>query len=404
MKATIELPDKIRELFTPPRGSLRYRGAKGGRGSAKSFSFAKMAAVWGFIEPLRFLCVRELQSSIRESFLAELKSAIKSEHWLDAAYDYGVDYLRGKNGTEFIFKGLRHNSSSIRSLSKIDVCIMEEAEDVPEYSWEDLEPTIRAENSEMWIIWNPKKKGSPVDRRLVLADLPRSMVVEVNHSDNPWFPKVLEEQRLNARRVMDDAKYQWIWEGKYYEKSDAQIFNDKYRVEDFTPRHDWDGPYYGLDFGFSQSPTAGLKCWIYDRKLYIEYEAGDVGLELDDTAEFLTKRIPGIENHKVRADSARPESISYLKRHGIYLIEGAKKGPGSVEDGIQFIKSFDIVIIHTRCPKTLSEFRLYSYKIDRLSGDIMPDIVDADNHFIDGLRYALEPVMKGGITDYGAIL
>ena len=363
-----------------------------------------MALIWGLIEPLRILCVRELQSSIRESFLAELKSAIKSEPWLEAAYDYGVDYLRGHNGTEFIFKGLRHNAAAIKSLAQVDLCIIEEAEDVPEFSWEALEPTIRADKSEIWVIWNPKVKGSPVDKRMMLDNLPRSMVVEMNHFDNPWFPKVLEELRLTARRVMDDAKYNWIWGGQYYEKSDAQIFNDKYMVQDFEPTFEWDGPYYGLDFGFAISPTAGLKAWIYEKNLYIEHEGGDVGLELDETSEFLTKLIPGIESHAVRADSSRPEGISYLKRHGIPLCVGAKKGKGSVEDGIEFIKSFDKVIIHTRCTKTLQEFRLYSYKIDRLSGDVLPIIVDSNNHFIDALRYALEPIMKGNFINWGSIL
>lgn len=404
MKVQVELPDKLIDLFSAPRGSLRYRGAKGGRGSGKSFNFAKMALVWGLIEPLRILCVRDIQGSIKESFLAELKSAIASEPWLDSAYDSGVDYLRGKNGTEFIFKGLRHDAQSIKSLAQVDLCIIEEAEDVPEYSWVALEPTIRADKSEIWVIWNPKVKASPVDTRLVLDNPPRSKVVEMNHGDNPWFPNVLEEQRLTALRVMDDAKYNWIWNGQYYEMSDAQIFANKYRVEDFTPRHDWDGPYHGLDFGFSQSPTAGLKCWIHDRKLYIEYEGGAVGLELNDTSQFLQKKIPGIEQYVVRADSARPESISHIKNDGIWLCEKAEKGKGSVEDGIEFIKSFDVVIIHTRCVKTLEEFRLYSYKIDRMSGDILPIIIDKHNHFIDALRYALEPVMKGGFTDYGAIL
>lgn len=138
-------------MFSHPRGSLRYRGAHGGRMSAKSASFAKMASVFGYAEPLRILCTRDIQDSIKESFHAELKNAIASEPWLAAAYDVGENYIRGKNGTEFIFKGLRHNIGSIKSMAQIDICIIEEAEDVAEHSYIALEPTIRAPKSEIWL-------------------------------------------------------------------------------------------------------------------------------------------------------------------------------------------------------------------------------------------------------------
>ena len=399
--AKVQLPPKLVPVFSQPRGSLRYRGAFGGRGSGKSFSFAKMAAIFGYAEPLRILCVRELQSSIKESFHAEIKNAIASTPWLADAYDVGVDYVRGKNGTEFIFKGLRHNQGSIKSLAQIDICIVEEAEDVPEISWQSLEPTIRAPKSEIWVIWNPRHKDSPVDKRFIQAAPKRSMIVKMNHDDNPWFPEVLEEQRLHAKETMDDALYRHVWEGDYYELSESQIFRNKYRVEEFEPHQKlWDGPYNGLDFGFARDPTAAVKCWVFDKKLWIEYDAGMVGLELDDTAEYLKKIIPDYGKHKIRADSARPESISYLKRHGLPFCVGVEKGKGSVEDGIEHIKSYNEVIIHPRCKNTLSEFRLYSYKTDRLTGEVQPVPVDDNNHYIDALRYALRPLMSKGARGY----
>lgn len=402
--AIIKLPPKLVPLFAPPRGALRYRGSYGGRGSAKSFTFAKMAAVWGYAEPLRILCTREFQCSIKDSFHAEVKNSIASEPWLDAAYDVGVDYIKGRNGTEFIFRGLRNNQGNIKSLAHIDLCIVEEAEDIPESSWQVLEPTIRAPKSEIWPIWNPGKKGSPTDTRFRINQPPRSMMVEMNYSDNPWFPAVLEEQRAHAQRVMDDALYNHIWGGHYYELSDAQIFRNKYTVEEFEPTKMWKGPYFGMDFGFSQDPTTAVKCWVWDDCLWIEHDAGAVGLELDDTAQFLTERVPDINRYKVRADSARPESISYLARHGLPFIEGVEKGKGSVEDGIAHIKSYRQVVIHPRCKGTLNEFRLYSYKTDRLSGDILPVPLDANNHYIDSVRYATRPLMGGGVFDYSRLL
>lgn len=398
--AKVEIPPKLIPLFQPERGALRYRGARGGRGSAKSFTFAKMAAIWGYVEPLRILCTREFQDSIKESFHAELKNAIESEPWLAAGYDVGIDYLRGHNGTEFLFKGLRHGIKSIKSTAHIDLCIVEEAEDIPEASWIALEPTIRTPKSEIWVIWNPGRDGSPVDMRLIKHPPPRSMVVEMNYCDNPWFPMELEEQRRHAERMMDPDTYAHIWLGQYLKRSKSRIFNN-WRVDEFVPGSDWSGPYFGLDFGFANDPTAAIKCWIHGRRLFVEYESGGIGLELDDTAAKLIRDIPGIEAHAIRADNARPESISFLRkkdqsgqRPNLPKITAVEKGKGSVEDGISHINAYDEVIIHPRCKEMQTEFRLYSYKVDKLTGDVLPEIVDANNHYTDALRYALQPVMK----------
>src|SRR5690625_1810799 len=122
--------------------------------------------------------------------------------------------------------------------------------------------------------------------------------------------------------------------------------------------------YFSMYVVFTDDLKEDVKCWVYDNDLNIEYDAGKVGLELDVTAKYLSQRIPDIERHTVRADSARPESISYLKRHGLPNITGVAKGKGSVEDGISHIKSYRQVIIHPRCKATLHEFRSYSYKVD----------------------------------------
>jgi phage terminase large subunit len=348
-----------------------------------------MAAVWGYAEKLRILCTRELQVSIKESFHAELKNAIQSQPWLEAAYDVGVDYIRGKNGTEFVFRGLRHNMSGIKSMAQIDLCIVEEAEDVPEHSWTDLEPTIRAPKSEIWAVWNPKNEGSPVDQRFIQNPPDNAIVVELNYSDNPWFPSVLDSARLRDKQIMDAAKYAHIWEGAYLRNSDSQVFNGRYTIKEFTPAHDWRGPFCGLDFGFASDPTAAVQCWIHADTLYIEHEAGGTGMELDDTANAVGSKIPSFNRRTIFADSARPESISYLRRHGMPNVRSVKKWPGSVEDGVEHIKTYQQVVIHPRCRETAREFMLYSYKVDKYTGEVLTAIVDAHNHYIDALRYAL---------------
>jgi len=407
----VSVPAKIAHIFTPDRGEVDYRGAYGGRGSGKSYNFAKMAAILGYVEPLRILCTRELQVSIKESFHAEVKGAIESEKWLADGYQISENIIRSHNGTEFIFRGLRTNMTAIKSMAQIDICIVEEAEDVPEYSWVDLDPTIRADKSEIWVIWNPKKDGSPTDNRFRKHPPARSIIAEMNYLDNPWFTARLENTRKNDLARMDHADYRYIWDGQYLKHSKSQIFANKYRVADFTPDNDYDGPYFGIDWGFAQDPSTAIKMWISNRRLMIEYEAFKTGLELDDTGAFFIDQVPGIGQHTSRADCARPESISYLRRHpvdgvevktqdgsklikGLPMIEACKKWPGSVEDGVEFLKSFDEIVIHTRCVNTANEFANYSYKVDRLTGDVLPIIVDDFNHGIDAIRYAIGPLIQ----------
>lgn len=396
-EATIRLPPKLVPVFSKPRGAVQYRGAHGGRGSAKSRSFAKMAAVWGYAEPLRILATREFQASIKESFHAELKAAIASEPWLEAHYDVGVDYLRGRNGTEFIFRGLRHSINTIRSLADIDLTIVEEAEDVPEVSWLALEATVlRKPRSEIWPVWNPRLDGSPVDERFRKHKPDSAVIVEMNWQDNPFFPVGLDELRRRDRERLDPNTYAHVWEGAYLSNSDAQVLGGKWRVGEFTPGADWDGPYQGGDFGFAQDPTAVVRVWVHGDVLYVEREAGKSQLELDDTAAFVAQRIDRFADYVTRWDNARPESISHLRRHGLPRSEPVDKWKGSVEDGVAFLRSFREIVIHPRCTEAAKEARLWSYKVDRLTGDVLPDMVDANNHYWDAIRYALGPMIKRG--------
>jgi len=395
MEATINLPRKLVRTFAPARGSVQYRALHGGRGSGKSYGAAKMAAVLGYAEPIRVLCTREFQASIKESFHAELKAAIASEPWLEAHYDVGVDYLRGKNGTEFVFRGLRHNVGSIKSLAKIDLTIVEEAEDVPEQSWLALEATVfRQPRSELWAIWNPRLDGSPVDLRFRKNPPSNAIVTEVNWSDNPFFPAGLDTLRQREQSRLDPATYAHVWEGAYLTNSDAQVFAGKIAVQPFEAAATWDGPYLGGDFGFSQDPTAAVEIWLSEDNLYIRREAFRNGLELDDTADFVERQIPDFKKHVSRWDNSRPESISHLKRHGFPRAEACKKWAGSVEDGIAYLRSFRKIVIHPDCVNMQREARLYGYKIDRNTGDITTSIVDAHNHGWDAVRYAVGPMIR----------
>lgn len=414
MEVEIELPPKLVEVFT---GAARYRGAWGGRGSGKTRSFALMTAVRAYMYAQagvsgQILCGREYMNSLEDSSMEEIKQAIASVPWLEAYFEVGEKYIRTKNRRVwFTFTGLRYNLDSLKSKARILLAWIDEAESVSEMAYLKLNPTVREHGSEIWITWNREKDGSPTDLRFIKHVPDNAKIVEVNYSDNPWFPDVLEQERLADRERMDDQTYAWVWDGAYRENSEAQILGGKYVVREFAPEDGWEGPYYGIDWGFSQDPTAGVKCWVNDSRLYIEYEAGKVGLGNDHIAKYLIERLPGIELHTSRADSARPETINHVKskgdkdtRENLPRIEACKKWPGSVEDGISHLRSYKEIVIHPRCLNVLGEARMYSYKVDRSSGDVLPDIVDKHNHYMDAIRYALGPLIKRRKQTIGMII
>lgn len=402
--ARIELPAKMQANFAQP---ARHRVFKGGRGSAKTRGLALMSAVKVYQLASEgkegvWLCSREHLNSLDESSMEEVKTAITAVPWLMNYFEIGEKFIRTRNRrVSFAFAGLRHNLDSIKSKARILGNWTDEAESVSDVAWRKLIPTIREEGSENWISYNPESPESATHKRFILQQPTACIVTDMNWRDNPWFPSVLEQERQDDLRLRPDT-YDHVWEGAFLTRSDAQIMAGCFDVDEFEPHEMWDGPFYGLDFGFSQDPTAMVQAYIFKKVLYIRREAGKVKLELDDTAQHLLDRIPGIDRATIRGDSARPESISYLRRHGLPGTVSVDKWPGSVEDGIAHIRSYERVVIHPDCPQTAREFRLYSYKINQ-AGDVLNTIVDANNHYIDALRYALAPMMKRGKTQFVVI-
>jgi phage terminase large subunit len=409
VKAVVRELPAITANFVRP---ARTRVFKGGRGSGKTRGLAKRSAIRVYqlaeagVEGV-FLSSREFMNSLEESSMEEIKQAIKSEPWLNDYFEIGEKYIRTKNRRiDYVFAGLRHNLDSIKSKSRIIGNWTDEAENVSEVAWRKLTGTLREEGpgwvAENWVSYNPESPDSATHTRFAQNPPADCIVSTINWRDNLYFPTLSNLQRLEDKLLRPDT-YEHVWEGAFLTMTEAQIFHGKFVVEDFTPQRTWDGPYQGGDFGFSQDPTAAVRLWIGDGCLWIEREAGKTGLELDDTGEYLTKRIPGFADTLTRWDNARPESISHLKRPKKHAndarvplprSESVEKWPGSIEDGIAFIRSFRRVVIHSRCQQTAREFRLYSYKIDRLTQEITSIIVDANNHYIDATRYALAPIIK----------
>lgn len=403
----LRIPPKLIPVFTGP---ARYRGAKGGRGSGKTRTFAKMTAVRAVEAASQgkngvILCAREFMNSLEESSLPEVKAAIESEPMLARYMDVGEKYVRTRGlpgRVDYRFAGLRHNVDSLKSKATIILAWIDEGEGVPEVSWRKLIPTVREDGSEIWLTWNPEKQDSPTNQRFVVNPPANAKIVEINYDENPWFPDVLEEERRNDERRLDPNTYAHIWNGAYLVNSDAQVFAGKWRVDEFKPGADWDGPYQGGDFGFSQDPTAAVRCWVHGDNLYIEYEA--FAKQLLDTGlpAYVEERIPGFGEYVSRWDAASPGSIELIRRWGFDRATAVEKWQGSVEDGIRFMRSFKEIVVHPRCKNVAREMRLYSYKVDRLSGDVLPKLQDGNDHGIDAARYALAPLIRKGFT-YGML-
>jgi phage terminase large subunit len=389
LKLQIKTPRWSVPLLRP----AALKGAKGGRSSGKSHFFAEALVEDHIInKDLQTVCIREIQKSLKFSAKKLIESKIR-EMGVAHLFETTLTEIRRRGGDGIvIFQGMQdHTADSIKSLEGFDRAFCEEAQSLSSRSIELLVPTIRKEGSEIWCAWNPDQPTDAVEQ--LFRDTPDAILVHVNYTDNPMCPQKMRDL-AERQKKLDYEKYAHIWLGGYNTKSDAQIFNGRWRVDEFQPMPGWEGPYQGLDFGFSVDPTAAVRCWVYNRVLYIEYEAGDIGLDLDKTTDYLNKHIPGFANFQTRADSARPESISYLSRHGLPKLAPVKKWSGSVVDGIEHIKTYDEIVIHTRCKQMQEEARLYSYKVDKRSGDILPDIEDDHNHYWDAVRYALGPMIR----------
>jgi phage terminase large subunit len=213
----IAMPPKLIPVF---HGPARYRGAYGGRGSGKTRTFAMMSAVSGYLWAMSgeegiILCGREYMNSLDESSMAEIKAAIRTEPWLDRFYEIGETFIKTRCGRiEYCFAGLRHNLDSLKSKARIKLLWVDEAEPVSEIAWQKAIPTVREHGSEIWVTWNPERKASATHRRFREHPPIDARIVEMNWRDNPYFPDVLRQARLEDKERRPDS-YAHIWEGDF---------------------------------------------------------------------------------------------------------------------------------------------------------------------------------------------
>lgn len=373
-------------VFKPLLAPSRYKGAYGGRGSGKSHFFAEMAVERSIMDKTDIVCVREIQRSLAQSVKKLIEAKIES---LGVSDQFNVlqSHIESANGGVMIFQGMQnHTAESIKSLEGYDIALVEEAQSLSQRSLDLLRPTIRKPNSELWFAWNPNLQSDPVDV-LLRGDNPPpdSVVVKSNYRDNPWLPDVLKAE-LEYDQKRDPDKFAHIWLGEYQRNSELRVFKN-WKIEEFERPP---GTIFrqGADWGFSIDPSVLIRCSIDGNRLYIDHEAYMIGCEIVNLPE-LFHRVPEAEKWFITADSARPETIAHMQKHGFPRMNRAIKGAGSIEEGIAFLQSFDIVV-HPRCIHTIDELTMYSYKQDPMTGRVIPLLEDKNNHVIDALRYACE--------------
>lgn len=340
---------------------------------------------------LKSVCIREVQKSLSQSVKALIEDKIEKFGLWDY-FEPQRDRIKLKKGTgQIIFQGLQnHTADSIKSLEGYKVAWCEEAQSLSQLSLDLLRPTIRTPGSELWFTYNPRYEDDPIDVFFRGASPPKECVLkQVNWRDNPWFPDVLRDE-MEYDRDRDLDKYQHVWEGGHVQSSEARVFKN-WKVDEFEAPPEAEHQ-LGCDFGFSIDPSVLVRCHIVGKDLFIDYEAYRIGCEIVDTpALFMT--VPDSEKWPMVADSARPETISHLRKHGFPKIFKAVKGARSVEEGIEWLKSFNIVV-HPRCKHVIQELTLYKYKEDPTTGRVLPLLEDKDNHCIDALRYACESARR----------
>jgi phage terminase large subunit len=227
-----QFPVKLQCLFQPEKS--RYRILHGGRGGAKSWGVARALLIKGAQRSLRILCAREFQTSIKDSVHKLLCDQI-IDLGLEGFYEITQASIRGKNGTEFAFVGLKNNVANVKSYEGVDICWVEEAQTTSRLSWNILIPTIRKEGSEIWVTFNPELETDETYQRFVLHPPENSVVQKINWSDNPWFPETLMLEK-DALKMRDIEAYNTVWEGICRQTVDGAIFAREMQMAELDGR------------------------------------------------------------------------------------------------------------------------------------------------------------------------
>ena len=389
-------PDKLRFLFEP----ARYKVVRGGRGSGKSWGFARALLLQGAQRPTRVLCTREVQKSIAQSVHQLLRDQIDALG-LSAFYEVLATEIRGKNGTQFFFSGLSDmTAESLKSFEGVDVCWCEEAQAITRRSWDILIPTIRKDKSEIWVSFNPQLESDETYRRFVANPPPDCVSVEMNHSDNRRFPEVLERERLHAQETMREDDYAHIWEGKCRPAVEGAIYFDamsKAQNRIMAVPHD---PllktHVVFDLGFNDSMAIILAQKVASEVRVIHYIEGNQRTLADYSAELKSLRL---DDEPVNWGKLYLPHDGYAKRHQTGKMDAeilsalgwsvVKTPSATVEAGIKRARDvFSRVYFNKERTQRLIEcLKRYRRSVNQTTNEPGAPLHDEFSHGADAFRY-----------------
>ncbi|SCY26375.1 phage terminase large subunit [Nitrosospira sp. Nl5] len=387
-----EFPQKLRFLFEPARYKILY----GGRGGAKSWGAARALLIQAAATPLRILCAREFQNSIAESVHHLLQAQIAAIG-LRSFYEVQNNVILGRNGSEFLFAGLRNNVTKIKSFEGVDRVWVEEAQTVSKSSWETLIPTIRKDGSEIWVTYNPELETDETHRRFVINPPTDAAVVKINWNDNPWFPETLlrEKDELKAR---DPDAYQNVWEGHCRVTLDGAIYARELRLAQEEGRI-CSVPYDAarlvhtfFDLGWADNTSIWFAQSVGGELRLIDYYSNNqmpiqhyISVLQDKAYLYGTDWLPHDARAKTLATGRSVEEIMLAAGRKVRIVPNL-----SVSDGINAARTlfnrcyFDA----ERCAEGLQSLRHYRFDVDpdsrQLSGKPLHDY---HSHASDAFRY-----------------
>jgi len=394
IKAKVRFPAKLKCLFVPEKS--RYRILYGGRGGSKSWNIARALLLKGCEQPIRVLCAREFQTSIRDSVHKLLCDQINKLE-LEAHYEITQTTIRGINGSEFIFVGVKNNTNNVKSIEGIDICWVEEAQSVSSNSWNVLVPTIRKADSEIWISFNPELPTDETWKRFVLNPPENSVVQKINWNDNPWFPEVLDLERRSLQ-ARDLEAYNNVWEGIPRQTVDGAIFAKELTMAELEGRicnvpYDATKPVHAVfDLGWADQTA----CWI------LQFVGQETRLlrYFEDSQQTMSYYMAKLQSfgylydtiwlpHDAKAKSlGTGKSIEEIVRASGYKVQVLDRVP--VADSINAART-----IFNRCyfdrqntEEGLQCLRHYRYDVDPESKVFSPKpLHDEYSHGADAFRY-----------------
>lgn len=392
--AKAQFPAKLQCLFRPEKS--RYRVLFGGRGGAKSWGIARALLIKGAQNPIRILCAREFQTSIKDSVHKLLCDQIE-DLGMSTFYEITQAAIRGVNGTEFAFVGLKNNVANVKSFEGVDICWVEEAQTVSRHSWNVLIPTIRKENSEIWVSFNPELETDETYQRFVVNPPDNAIVQKINWSDNPWFPETLRLEK-DALKSRDPAAYNTVWEGLCKQTVDGAIFAKELQFAELDNRitrvpYDPVKPVHAVfDLGWADATAIWFVQFIgMETRLirYFESSQQTISWYLAKMQEFGyvydTMWLPHDAENKTLAANGR--SIEQIVRNAGYKTRIIPRTP--IVDSINAARTMfnSCYFDRENCHEGLQCLRHYRYEVDPETGLFSKNpLHDAYSHGADAFR------------------